>query len=239
VTLSLASIGAPAPVGRPLGGPTARPLRGFPAVLGAGRPANNSPSNTTARSCTHQARSSNSICGTPLRGATFRPLRSSASHTGRQGACPQGLLPHQGLLRELQPPLPQALSARHERPSALTTRRTDATTAATRIVNALGGCSRCGVAFRRPVCAAEERRGWKVAPRSGVPQMLFELRAWRQAGALGGPSRASYLGAFQPRAPQGTPEGGKQSGRRKATPHRPARAANAGTKRHSTGRKAA
>jgi hypothetical protein len=28
-----------------------------------------------------------------------------------------------------------------------------------------------------PVYGAEERRGWKVAPRSGVQQMLFELRA--------------------------------------------------------------
>jgi hypothetical protein len=95
-----AIVGASAPVARPAGGPTACPLRGFPAVLGAGRPANNSPSNRHRAPWQCQARSSNSICGTPLRGATFRPLRSSASHTGRQPASPQGLGQHRGAPRD-------------------------------------------------------------------------------------------------------------------------------------------
>jgi hypothetical protein len=38
------------------------------------------------------------------------------------------------------------------------------------------------------------------------------------AKARSGDSRASYLRAFRPRAPQGTPEGGEQSGRQPASP---------------------
>ena len=82
------------PAGRPTGGPTAPPSAPLRVPCGARSrkgPQINSPSNTTERSCLCQARSSDSICGTPLRGATFRALRSSAAHTGHRPACPQGL----------------------------------------------------------------------------------------------------------------------------------------------------
>jgi hypothetical protein len=214
---------APAPVGRAAGGPTARPLRGFPAVLGAGRPPNNSPSNVTERFCSRLTRSSNSIWGTPLRGATFQPLRSSASHTGRRLPCPQGLLQQRGVRPGVLRALGHcdALLAAQARKAPGKSAVFDESAAVGLVVEVLGDGGRCGVAGWGPVCAAEERRHRKVAPRSGVRQMLFEHRAWRRQDARWC-SRASYLPAFRCRAPQGTPEGGKQSGPQPATPHRPA-----------------
>src|SRR5262245_48526932 len=57
------------------GGPgVCPPLRGgFPAVLGPGRPAKNSPSNTTELFCFRQTRSSNSFAGRRCAAQPSRP----------------------------------------------------------------------------------------------------------------------------------------------------------------------
>jgi hypothetical protein len=198
--------GAHAPVARPAVGPgVCPPLRcGFPAVLRAGRPANNSPSKRHRALLLRPSSELKQICWTPLRGATFHPFRSSAALTGRRPALPQGLEQHRGFRRTPPRACGQRNTTSRCRPPLRTPR----------------SCrSPSGQAGRRPVRAAEERRGWKVAARSAVPQTCLSSELGRGKSARWN-SRASCLRAFQPRAPQGTRSEaeGKRPGRRPACP---------------------
>jgi hypothetical protein len=187
------------------------PLRyGFPAVLGAERPANNSPSNTTERFCSRQARSSNRFAGprcarqpsSPCaprlhsRAAARPPRRGSSTTNAAFGeVLPRKRLQHVRWCSTTKSP--------HAGGSARWFRRS-------------------GVAGWRPVSAAEERRLRKVAPRSGVQQICLSSELGESKNARWC-SRASYLLAFWSRAPQGTRSEaeGKRPGRQPATPLRP------------------
>jgi hypothetical protein len=199
--------GANAPAARPAVGPGVCPARseGFPAVLRAGRPANNSPSNGHRASLPSPSSELKQICWTALRAATFQPFRSSAALTGRRPALPQGLGTHRSLRRDNPcmrvPSGTQRADAGHlfEHPGD-----------AGAPVGRPGG-SPC--AQPRSAGAGRSRRA-AASPKSCLSSELEPSPPARSC------SRASYLGAFQPRAPQGTRSAaaGKQSGRRPACP---------------------
>jgi hypothetical protein len=197
--------GANAPVARPAVGPgVCPPLRGgFPAVLRAGRPANNSPSNCHRTLLPSPSSELKQICWTPLRGATFQPLRSSAALTGHRPALPQGLGTHRALRRDN----PQVVREK-QRACAGTffAYRGDAGAP----VGSPGG-GPC--AQPRSAGAGRSRRA-AASPKSCLSSELEQGPGTRSC------PRASYLGAFQPRAPQGTRSEaeGKQSGRRPVCP---------------------
>jgi hypothetical protein len=162
-----------------------------PAVLATGRPANNSPSKRH-RALLHSPSSVlKQVCGTPLRGATFQWLRPSLHVTVRQ---PATLLRRNH--RALSPACEGVLVEQHRafsRSPLAVLRRTPRCLLR----------SPCGEAGRRTVTCRLGRRAWKVAARSAVQQICLssELGASK---ALGAALRASYLLAFQDRAPQGT-----------------------------------